>query len=583
MRYLLIFVLFVYSAICACAQNSYEACGFGSGDIGARINAADSSAGSAPADIWVTCSGTVSTMPAIHSYHRLILAAPITWDINLSLSSNTQVLGTGQEATQALQPVNSSGQPIPWIIATGLANVSISNLSATVNMNGPLITGTSLTNVDISKSSIANSYSGAGAAATILHCLACNGIAMTNNHILGMGLLETDTTASSYSAVTASNITDHVILSDNFVDGQGNQVVLAYLMYVNDVVASNNTAYNAQYNVEWWGGNAAVEGLTPSNPRWASDINITGGIAYNVRAGFWGSMGQDVTVSGVTVDTCQDVGLDAESSSRAVFSGFTVHNCANGGLAAFYSSQQVEFGPGTVTSDTAANSLLWAHNSSANPASAVGVKVHNVKFVCSDSATLCNLNADPIGGFQFDDNEIVNGTLLLTGNNNSGYDISRNNFTFTYTPSSNFSAITVPGQVYNYLPTSTIASNTVHSTTLQNSETYAINAAITDYNYSDILYVRNNVTSGFTNEAKFVANSGNGGITPTFIFVENNWGNNSLSNVVSGNLGSFRTSYVGTPANSSASCIQGQIESDASYLYTCVATNTWRRVATSVF
>jgi hypothetical protein len=39
----------------------------------------------------------------------------------------------------------------------------------------------------------------------------------------------------------------------------------------------------------------------------------------------------------------------------------------------------------------------------------------------------------------------------------------------------------------------------------------------------------------------------------------------------------------GTPASSSATCVQGQTEFDAAYLYTCVAANTWRRVATSSF
>jgi hypothetical protein len=39
----------------------------------------------------------------------------------------------------------------------------------------------------------------------------------------------------------------------------------------------------------------------------------------------------------------------------------------------------------------------------------------------------------------------------------------------------------------------------------------------------------------------------------------------------------------GTPSSSSATCSQGQTEFDAAYLYTCVAANTWRRVATSNF
>ena len=39
----------------------------------------------------------------------------------------------------------------------------------------------------------------------------------------------------------------------------------------------------------------------------------------------------------------------------------------------------------------------------------------------------------------------------------------------------------------------------------------------------------------------------------------------------------------GTPSSSSATCSQGQTEFDAAYLYTCVAANTWRRVAMSSF
>jgi hypothetical protein len=39
----------------------------------------------------------------------------------------------------------------------------------------------------------------------------------------------------------------------------------------------------------------------------------------------------------------------------------------------------------------------------------------------------------------------------------------------------------------------------------------------------------------------------------------------------------------GTPASSTAACSVPQVEYDASFLYTCVATNTWRRVATATF
>jgi len=78
----------------------------------------------------------------------------------------------------------------------------------------------------------------------------------------------------------------------------------------------------------------------------------------------------------------------------------------------------------------------------------------------------------------------------------------------------------------------------------QPAGTFAINATITDTNNSDILYVTHNTTHGFTNDAKFVANSPNTGITPTFIFDGNVWGSNSITNITLGALGKF---IVGPP------------------------------------
>jgi hypothetical protein len=43
------------------------------------------------------------------------------------------------------------------------------------------------------------------------------------------------------------------------------------------------------------------------------------------------------------------------------------------------------------------------------------------------------------------------------------------------------------------------------------------------------------------------------------------------------------TQVFGAPASSSATGVQGQIMFDDAYVYTCVASNTWRRAATSSF
>jgi len=541
----LLFLALVSPYAQATQTHVYHVCANRGTDVGAQINSADSAAGSNPADIWVVCSGTVLTTPTIRSKHRLFLAAPLTWTVGLTLNSNTQVFGTGQKATQQVS-LNSN-----WMGTIGTKNswVPLSNLS----------------NLTVEDLWVNNTMSGASMPATVLNCQACNGITMRNNHATGIGLITTNTTEADYSHVTASTLSYDITLSDNVVDGnssfnmgQGNQVILAYLLYTQHVIATNNATYNAMFNLEWWGGNAASDGLTLSNPRWASDIVVTGGLAYNVRAGFWGGMGQDITVSGVKVDTCNDVGIDAEGSFRVVFSDFTVDNCAKGGLAVFFLCQQIKFGPGTVTSDTASDALLWAHNSTADPTLAFNLLIHDTKFVCNDPSKLCNLYADPIGSFQFDENTLTNAVLTFVQSNNSGYDISRNTFTYTYTPGARFSAIAVPGQVHNYLPSSMISSNTFQSTApaVQKAGTYAIKATINDYNYSDVLCVAGNTTSGFTNDARFEANSRNAGITPTFIFSNNTWGANSVRRITAGALGAFKTRDSKTSCESPSKCVQ---------------------------
>jgi hypothetical protein len=494
-------------------------------DVGAKINAADAAAGVGPADILVTATGNVSTAPTISSNHRLILAAPLTWTVGPILNSNTQIVGTG---SNAVQTINSMGV---WVAARGLSNLEINNLWVT-NASTPVAEG-----------------------ATILGCAPCTNVVMNHNHAVKIGIFSSGT-ATAYGSISTADLTTNVHLEGNFVNGgettlvgSARVITLANLTYPQHVTMVGNDIFQGEYNVEWWGGNAAVEGLDLTNPRWATDINITGGRSVNVQAGWWGSMGKNITVTGVNADTCLDTCLDAESSTNVVFSGFTVHNSGNGGLEVFFGSVNNEFGPGIVTSDTAAFTPMFLRNSGGDANGATGVKVHNVKFICSDATTLCDLRVDPIGSFQFNDNELINSTLSLTQTGNSGYEISRNSFHYTHTPAAVFSAIRVPGQVKNYMFDSTIAGNVFQSDTAQVAGTYAINATITDFNFADALFVRSNTTEGFTNDARFVANSANSFISPRFIFNDNAWGNNSVAQVISGTLGSFIGSLYDVTTN----------------------------------
>ena len=511
----------VIGSDCTSAQKSanhnkiFYASKYPGGDIGAKINAADSAAGSGAADILVTAAGNVSTVPTITSNHRLIITVPLTWTVAPVLNSNTQIIGAGSSAMQTVHAPNA------WILGRNLSNIEIDSLWV-ANANIPTSEGSQ-----------------------ILACLTCSNIVMNRNYGFRIGIFRSGTTAANYAAVTNAALTTNVHLEGNRVEGSEfgpttspRVVTLAYLMFVKNAVLISNDAFNCEYNVEWWGGSAGEEGRTLTNPRWASQIKVSGGTAVNVVGGFWGSMGKEIEVTDVAADTCLDVCLDAESSTNVVFSEFTVRNSVNGGLATFFGSVGNEFGPGIVTSDTAASLLMFLHNVSADPLKSFNVKIHNVKFVCSDPAALCDLRVDPIGSVQFSDNELINCTLNFVQTNNSGFDISRNRFSYTFTPAA-FSAIKIPGQVYNYRPISVIGGNIFASSVSQRPGTFAIDATITDANFSDILLVRDNSTQGFMSDAKFVANSRNTGISPTFIFTSNNWGADSITKSIAGTLGRF--------------------------------------------
>lgn len=83
-----------------------------------------------------------------------------------------------------------------------------------------------------------------------------------------------------------------------------------------------------------------------------------------------------------------------------------------------------------------------------------------------------------------------------------------------------------------------------------------------------------------------IVTDGKGNLTSSMIVtagvLHSVYDTNVGGNLTVGNMATIKGSLVipfGTPASSTAGCTPGQLEADANYLYTCVATNTWHRVA----
>jgi hypothetical protein len=478
-------------------------------NMGAWITAADTYLGASCGMIVVPpglTGVTVTTAPALSACHTLSIQSPMTWAAGVTLASNTAIEGAGAAALQTL-PAGA------WITASSITGFSVDNL---------WVTNPNTTN----------------AANQMLHCKACHQITVRRVHAESEGIVFTDSTQTSYSLVNSGNISTDVAVTDNYLDGQGDQVNLGTYYYTQHVTASGNRTFNAQYGSQWWGGDAnnATGNGAVGNTRWVQDVNISNSLDVNVRAGEWGSMGQDVTVSGATVDTCSDVGLDAEGSYRVTFSGFTVRNCVNGGLATFFLSQNVSFGPGVVTSDTSASTLFWLKNVSDDPTLSFAISIRDVRFNCGDGSTLCVGGADPIGGLDISDNSFTNSTVTFGAV--SGMKVSGNSFRFTYAPGSAFSAF-AGFVIGTYSTQNEVKRNTFASTVTQSSGSYAINISNSDANTSDTVTLDSNQTSGFTNDAVLIAASTNAGITPVYLLSKNLWGSNSVTKTITGVNGSF--------------------------------------------
>ncbi len=93
-----------------------------------------------------------------------------------------------------------------------------------------------------------------------------------------------------------------------------------------------------------------------------------------------------------------------------------------------------------------------------------------------------------------------------------------------------------------------------------------------------------NVGIGTTSPAYTLDVNGNGNFTGSVTVQDNVQvnGNLSVAGIQAGGIAGGIVTH-GTPATSSAACTPPQMMYDSSYVYTCVAANSWRRVATAAF
>lgn len=490
-------------------------------DIGSQINAADATLGTNPGEILVTMPGTITTPVTLSANHTLRLAAATTWNVGITLSSNTLVVGSGSSAmltvSFASSNSNGCGSSNYLISATGTGSVPLSNIS--------------IRDLDV----MANTASG------LQYSLACmtavNSVHIQHNHLTGMSLIGTASTVP-YSSMSDSTLNSNITISNNDVANSSSADAVVLLSYVQNVVVTGNVFNGvSSHCVQFWGGdsNPAANGAV-SNPRWAEDITITGNSCENPGgAAFWGSMGQGVVVSGNSARNCGDVCLDVEGSNNVAISGNQVVDGHNGGITTFYLNRNVSITGNSITSTNSSYPLIKVYNSTQSPSGNFDISIVGNSLSCADTSAPCQVSSDAVQSLVFDNNILRNTMVNFSGLNTNTLMVRHNHLTFDTAYTSSIVGISVSGITGSTIGvpgTTRITDNTIISTASQNSSSTAIYVQFIDFNYPGFNEISRNFTRNFPIDLTTYSNGGNAGIVPTYIVTGNIFGSSLVQHYV---------------------------------------------------
>jgi len=465
---------------------------FPGNDLGAQINAADSSLGKEAGEIWVTRSGTVGTQVTLSSNHALHLFAATTWKSAIVAHNNNSILGEG------------CASPITWalpspgglIIGKSISNLKVANLCAEAP---PQSVGFALVSV--------NAVRGA----EVTGCY-------TNNLRLADFEFSSDIKVIGNTAISARN------------DAPAGAAVV--FVIAQGAVASDNIIHGFMQGFQWWGGDAnpnTGQGAV-TNERGARDLSFVNNSISDVGAGgIWGGMGEGIVASGNIIERCGDICLDSEGSNSVVFSNNYVKDGANGAIATFFYNRDVLITGNTVVSSSAAKPLLRTYTPGQNAPYDRDAQVVGNHFTCLDT-TPCFISS--VSGlperFIFKDNTLRNVTLDISDANPKHFVvISGNDFLFDVV------AAGVPGAIraartYSLAPgvpgSCDISNNTVRSNVPQPPGSAAIFVFQDDPDIAPLTTIEGNHLLGlhpFPIDITVAGGSRNPSVTPVFLIRNN--------------------------------------------------------------
>ena len=443
-------------------------------ELGAQINAADAKLGVSAGVMAIFAPATITTTPTISSNHTVFLYGPIT--IN-----NVGIL---------------MGNHVAWrCVGPGASITVLGNIPGLFNQHG-------VSDFKIEGCTVHGSLTNVGNYLIDVNGTV-SGTQVLGNQVDSMGLV---------TSLNATNLDNLKVIgnTDTYATGGSGNASGVYGFWVTHAVIQGNTFISTLNGAQWWGGDAAVSGLSTGL---AANWTATGNHCIGVGACIWGSMGTDMTVTGNTDLGCGDVCFDEEGGVRNSFTANHANQCTNGCFASFYGGLDNIFDGNTAEATGSTGFLL--RNASEIPQAVTGLRVEGNTFTCS---TLCDAALiDPAYDFYFENNSIRNGVFGSTKYGGGQVSISRNGWDFSVTTAA--PVITVP-QMLNG-GTAIVDDNTIMSSVTQPSNAVAISAITGDYNSADWYFFRRNTINEFPTGISTTAAGGNAGV-PVYWSLEKN-------------------------------------------------------------
>ena len=356
-------------------------------------------------------------------------------------------------------------------------------------------------------------------------------------------LMSQATIGKTYASVDANpasggfNCSRYVVVTNPRISGPGAVDQASGggigIFYTLDWSVSGGIIENCGHGILYWGGNSdeMADGAL-ANERKCKRGNVTGVISRNHKgAGFWGSMGDKITSSNLTISDCGDVGIDFEGSIDCSADGGTVTDCANGCLTAFFLNRNVSFNGVTAVQNTSGLALFRIYNS--------GLTQNN-KSIIVDGCVLsspagigfADTANGPCASITFTNNELTNVAVDFTANNNKIINVSGNTLAFDYQLGSAGSAIYCGG--VTGVGNVNVKNNEIISSVVQTAGKRGIRVRHTDFNDVAYFNVFDNQTINFPIDIETDGGSANAGIYGVFKVRRNVMGGGVFTRTISG-------------------------------------------------